>query len=324
MKLNKIEKIIIAVILLGLILVGGTFLFVMPSFQRIEKESKTLASNIKEKEQLDEKLARLDTIDADIEATKNDALKYEGSFYPDLKSYEASEIAMAYLKESGLETHGIQVTSLSTRPLTLEYFLPRDVEYDLKSYSSAANTETGDDALVEGEFLDNNKKYSISISSVTDVTIVDDSGNIIDPSKYTDTMKKMYTAAVCKYAVANGVSQTVAFTQATYTVKGKYSDYAKFIDHIYSLERATTFERIMYPMTMTIDEDKDSETAYVGEDGRLSVGSEANGEMVIVNDDTEVEEELTIIFMSVEPMNALKTVQADGTSVVVDQRPAVY
>jgi hypothetical protein len=296
----------------------------MPSFQRIEKESKTLASNLEEKAQLDEKLARLDTIDADIDSTKKDALKYEGSFYPDLKSYEASEIAMAYLKESGLETHGIQVTSLSTRPLTLEYFYPKDVEYDLKSYSSAANTETGDNALVEGEFIDGNKKYSISISSVTDVTIVDDSGNIIDPSKYTETMKKMYTAAVCKYAVANEISQTVAFTQATYTVKGKFSDYAKFIDHVYSLERATTFERVLYPMTLTIEEDKDSETAYVGEDGTVSVGSEANGEMVMVTDDTEVEEEVTIIFMSVEPMNALKTVQADGTSVVVDQRPAVY
>ena len=49
MKLSKVEKIVVAVILLGLILVGGTFLLIMPSFERIGKETKTLEANLLEK-----------------------------------------------------------------------------------------------------------------------------------------------------------------------------------------------------------------------------------------------------------------------------------
>ena len=61
MKLNKIEKIIVAVILLGLILVGGAFIFVLPSFQNIAKNSAVLVKNMQEKLELDEKLERLKT-----------------------------------------------------------------------------------------------------------------------------------------------------------------------------------------------------------------------------------------------------------------------
>ena len=93
MKLNKIEKIVIIVILLGVILVGGGFVFVMPSFEAIGRNSKTLAANLLEKAELEETLSRLDTIDADIDTQKKDALKLEGGFYPDLTTYEASEIA---------------------------------------------------------------------------------------------------------------------------------------------------------------------------------------------------------------------------------------
>ena len=323
MKLNKVEKIIIAVILLGLILVGGTFLFVVPSFKEIEKQSLILVANLEEKAELDTKLERLNTIDADIETQRKDAIKYEGSFYPDLTSYEASELAMAYMKSAGLEATTIELTNLSTRELSLDYFFPAEVEYDLKEYSKIANSTTDEETLLDGEFMDGNKKYSITASSVTDVVISDENG-IIDPGKYTDTMKKMYKAAVCRLVSESGTSQTVAAIQAPYEVTGKFSDYMKFIDHIYSLDRATMFEQVPIPMTVTIEEDEDSEAVFVTEGGTISTGSESNGEMLVVEDDTEVKKELTIIFLCVEPMESLSTVDADGTSIVVNQRPAVY
>jgi hypothetical protein len=323
MKLNKIEKIIIAVILLGLILVGGSFLLVVPGFEQIGKNTKELAANLEEKAALEEKLSRLDTIDADITQNQKDAKQYEGSFYPDLTTYETSELAMAYLTAAGLEAHQVEISALSTRNLTLEYYMPVDVEYDLKAYGAAANSNDKE-VLLEGEFYDGKKKYTVSASTAVDVQITDEDGAVVAPSKYTDTMKKYYCAAVCRCVQLNGLYQTVGFTSATYHVKGKASDYDKFIDHIYSLERATMFEAVEYPMTITIDEDPDSDKQFVGEDGILQTGDEANGKLILVEPDTEIEVDLTIVFLSVEPMEPIKDLNADGTTVVVDQRPAVY
>jgi hypothetical protein len=327
MKLNKVEKIIIVVILLGLILVGGAFMFVVPSFQQIGKNNEVLAKNLQEKAELDDRLSRLNTIDADIETQKSNARKAEGGFYPDLTTYEASELAMAYLKSANLEAHEISITALATRDVNLEYFIPAEVNYELKANAAAAKN-TGSDAeqeeVVEGQFTDGGKKYVITVNSTINVVITDENGNEVDPAKYSDTMKKVYKAAVCKACATGGVKQTVAFIQATYTVKGKYADYAKFIDHIYSLDRATMFGSVVYPATMTIKEDKDSETLYIGENGTIATGSEANGKETKVTDDTEIEEDLTIMFLCVEPMEGLKTLDADGTKIVVDQRPTIY
>jgi len=325
MKLNKIEKIILVVILLGLILVGGAFMFVMPSFNQISKNNDVLAKNLQEKAELDTRLARLDTIDADIETEKTNAKKAEGGFYPDLTTYEASELAMTYLKKANLEAHEISIAPLSTQDLSLEYFIPAEVKYDLKESAAAAKGTNPDEVtLVEGEFMDGSKKYTIEATSVLNAVIRDEEGNEIDPAKYSDTMKKVYKAAVCKAVATGNMKETVAFIQATYTVKGEYKNYEKFIDHIYSLDRATMFTAVNYPATITIKEDKDSETLYIGEDGTIAQGSEANGKQTMVQDDTVIEEELTIVFLCVEPMEGVKTLDADGTSIVVDQRPIIY
>ena len=138
MRLSKVEKIVVAVILLGLILVGGTFLLVVPSFERIGQETKVLEANILEKLQLDERLTRLETIDADIDTSKKEAVKLEGGFFPDLTTYEASELAMALMKSHNLDAHTISLENISTRDLTLEYFVPAEAEYDLKTFSASA------------------------------------------------------------------------------------------------------------------------------------------------------------------------------------------
>lgn len=325
MKLNKVEKIILVVILLGLILVGGAFMFVIPSFNQIGKNNDVLLKNQQEKAELDDRLARLNTIDADIETEKASAKKAEGGFYPDLTTYEASELAMAYLKSAKLEAHEISISQLATKDLSLEYFVPAEVKYDLKESAAAAKDTNNDEVkLVEGEFMDGSKKYSIEATSVLNATIRDENGTEIDPAKYSDTMKKVYKAAICKAVATGKTSETVAFIQATYTVKGEYQNYAKFVDHIYGLDRATMFAAVNYPATVTIKEDKDSETIYVGENGTIAQGSEANGKQTMVKPDTQIEEELTILFLCVEPMEGIKTLDADGTKVVVDQRPIIY
>jgi hypothetical protein len=329
MKLNKIEKIIIAVILLGLILVGGTFMFVVPSFKEIEKNNKVLAENRLEKAELDNTLARLDTIDADIETQKNEAKKAEGGFYPDLTTYEASEFAQAYMKAYNLDAHEMSLSPISTRDLTLEFYNPEPVEYDLKTSAAAAkNVEndsgSGDEMVVEGSFKDGGKEYSISVNSVVDAVITDSDGNEIAPAKYSDTMKKVYRAAICKAVSTGKIKQTVGFVEATYEVIGKYSDYEKFIDHIYDLDRATMFKTVKFPATIEIETEEDSEAMYVSESGTLVSASEAAGKMTMVEPDTVVKVELTMYLLCAEPMEGLKNIDADGVKVVVDQRPINY
>lgn len=324
MRLSKVEKIVVAVILLGLILVGGTFLLIVPSFERIGKETTILEANLLEKAQLDERLSRLDTIDADISNSKTEAIKLEGGFFPDLTTYEASELAMAFMTSHGLEAHTISLNEITTKDLTLEYTVPSSVEYDLKVYSQSAKATDGEETLAEGQFKDGGKTYTITVDSPTTVTINDEDGNEIAPSKYTDTMKKVYKAAICRFVNEGEVTQTVAQVTANYEVKGKFSDYMKFVDDMYKNERAIMFDSLTIPMTATINEDEDSDVAFINEAGELRTGAEANGKQVIVEDDTVVTVPVTITFLCVEPMESLKTVDANGTTVVVDQRPAVY
>lgn len=325
MRLSKVEKIVVAVILLGLILIGGTFLLVVPSFERIGKETTVLEANLIEKAQLDERLTRLDTIDADITSSKNEAVKLEGGFFPDLTTYEASELAMAFMTSHNLEAHAIAIDKLSTRDLTLEYTIPAEAEYDLKTFSaSARDAGSEEEGPIAGEFKDGGKTYSISVASATEATIIDSDGNEVAPAKYTDTMKKVYKAAICRFVAEDETAQTVAAITASYEVKGTFKDYMQFIDDMYKNERAIIFDSLTIPMTTNIEEDEDSDTAYINEAGELQIGSEANSKEVKVEDDTEVKVNVSITFLCVEPMQSLKTVDADGTAVVVDQRPAVY
>lgn len=332
MKLNKIEKIIVVILVIGVILGVGIFMFVKPSFDKIGVEQNTLANYQKELAELNDKLSRLDTIDGDIQAQKDSAKKYEGKFYPEMTTYETSELAMALLKAANLEAHAIQVGSLSTNMVSLQYYLEPEIAYDLKTFAATAKADpdnAGDTVILEsGEFMDGNKKYSVAVDSVCNVVIADENDEVVEPSRYTDTMKKIYKAAVCRFAQENNRSQTTAVMTATYQVTGRYADYMAFIDHIYSLEKATTVQTVIIPVTVpapTTDEDEDTQTYYVDEAGLMVSANEVEGDQqIVVDDDTIVEQNLTIYFLAIDPMQEVTRVDADGTEIVVDQRPAVY
>ena len=334
MKLNKIEKIIVAVILLGVILVGGAFMFIVPTFEKMDKANKEIEANKLERANLESELSRLNTIDNEISESKAEAIKHEGDFYPELTTYESSEIAMALMKSCGLKAYELSVTSLSTEDLTLEYSVSPEVKYDLKDYAMAAKNAgeeaASEDAELSGTFKDGNNTYTVAVGSVSGAQILDENGTPVEPSRYSERMKKVLKGAVCRYVQDSNAGQTVACTKVTYDVTGKFSDYMKFIDYVYSLDRASMFTSVNIPMTMEIpdedeDEDEEGSTYYIREDGTLATAEESAADsQMIVTDDTEVTKTLTIEFLTVEPMDQLKTVDAGGTKIVVDQRPAVY
>lgn len=315
MNLTKIEKIIIAILVVGGILAAGIFMFVKPAYDEISKSKKSLENAQQQEEELNTKLSRESTIDNEIKEAKKDAETLEGGFYPDLTTYEAVEVALAYLKDCDLTIESISTVPVSTTDLSLEYFVSEPVIYDLKSFSQSARG-TDEETLLEGQFKDGNKVYTVSVMDINDIQITDADGNVVEASKYTDAMKDAYKEALCRYAASSNVYQTVGVTSATFEITGEYQNYLKFIDYLFNQERATYMREVTIPMTVSAS--GDSDTIYVDEAGNMVTGDKATGETTC-KDDTVVTVECTVQFMSVEQMEELETIKAGQADIVVNQ-----
>lgn len=315
MNLTKVEKIIIVILVVGGILAAGIFMFVKPAFEGIESANKSLDSMKKQEVELEEKLSRENTIDDEIKDAKKDAETLEGGFYPDLTTYEASEIILAYLKDCGLSTMGVEVNELTTTELSLETYTPEPVIYDLKNFSQTARG-TDDEVLLEGEFKDGTKVYTVSVNDITNVVITDSDGNVVEPKKYTDTMKSAYKEALVEYASTTKAKQVVGVSTVSLTVTGKYEDYLKFVDYIFDLDRATYIEEVEIPMTVS----GGSETLIIiDEDGNAKTVESNTEKNVVCENDTIVSVGCEISFLTVEQMEELDTITAGGTEIVVNQ-----
>ncbi|MDE7234308.1 MAG: YhcB family protein [Ruminiclostridium sp.] len=319
MNLTNLEKAVIIILVVGGILAAGFFFFDLPAYQGIETANKNLDNMKSQRQQIEEQLAREATIDDEIAEAKKSAETLEGDFYPDLTTYEAVEIVLAYLKDCDMTTDGIAVSPMATGGLSLAYYVPTETIYDLKVYSERARGED-ENALLEGEFLDGNKRYLITAGSLTDVQITDvESGETVEKSKYTNTMKDAYKEAVCRYAASNGASQTIGATTVSFTVTGTYENYLKFIDYVFDIERATFMNSVVIPMTHGIEAEEG--VNYLDEMGNIVSSSQAASQNadVAYEPDDEIEQAITFILYSVEPMEALENIDAAGVTVVVNQ-----
>lgn len=317
MNLTKLEKSVIIILVVGGILAAGIFFFILPAYKGIETANGNLDSMKTQRQQIEEQLAREATIDDEITEAKKGAETLEGDFYPDLTTYEAIEIVLAYLKDCDMTTDGVTSSPMATGNLSLSYFIPSEVIYDLKTYSAAARGED-ENALLEGEFLDGKKRYSIMANSLTDVQITDvESGEIVEKSKYTDAMKEAYKEAVCRYAASNASTQTIGATTVTFTVKGTYENYLKFIDYVFDIERATYMGSVVIPMTHGAEAEEG--TTFVDEMGNVVPPERVSEGDVAYEPDDEIEQSISFILYSVEPMEELENINVAGSTVVVNQ-----
>lgn len=312
MNLSKIEKTFIIILVVGAIIAGGIFLFIMPAKDKIDSANSRLDALKAEEEALNAELAREATIDDEIKTAKTSAEKLEGTFYPDLTTYEAVEIVLAHLKANNLTTHTVEATLLTTADLALEVYVEEPVIYDLKLFSQSARG-TDEDALLEGQFKDGNKVYNVVADTLTSVTITDENGTVVEISKYTDTMKEAHKEALCRLAASTQAKQVVGITEVTFEAIGKYADYLKFVDFVYGLDRATHMSEVEFPMTYDPEDEE--------EDELLEQVEEITGKNLVVpvEDDTEVTVPMTIKFFSVEQMEELETIDASGVQIVVNQ-----
>lgn len=317
MNLTKLEKTVIIILVVGGILAAGFYFFVLPAYKGIETANKNLDSMKAERQQIEEQLAREATIDDEISDAKKEAETLEGDFYPDLTTYEAEEITLAYLKACDMTAEEITITPMSTGDLTLAYYIPAEVIYNLKVYSATARS-VDENALLEGEFLDRNKKYSIAANSLTNIQIMDaETGEVVEMSKYTDTMKDAYKEAVCRYAAANTSSQTIGATTVNLKIKGTYENYLKLIDYIFDVDRATHMDTVVIPMTHSVEAEEG--VTYIDEMGNIVPQDRVSQGDVAYEPEDIVEQAVAFILYSVEPMEALENIDAAGVTVVVNQ-----
>lgn len=317
MNLTKVEKAIIAILVIGAILGFGIFLFAVPAFNNIGKEQSRLDALKKEQENLNAQLAREATIDTEISDAKKLAEELEGSFYPDLTSYETSEIAIAYLEDLGFDVRGINVSSMGTQAFSLQVYNAVEVYYDLKTYAKNASGEVV--AVTEGEFESSGKKYTIQYTDFTDIKIFDEGGNEVKPASYTEDMVNVYQQTLCRIASKDGNSQIVGVSTASVSLSCTYGKYLEFLDYVNNLDRATMLTGAKIPMTMVpkVEEEEESEE---GEDTNTEDGEEETIGEIICEEDTLLKDmEVTLYFFSVEPMVALDSLDVVGTDVVLNQ-----
>ena len=324
MNLSKVEKIIIMVLVVGGILVAGFFFLFKPAYEGIGKAEKNLETAEKAHSELMTKLERLNTIDDDIKKSREDVAGLEEKFYPDLTAYEAVEILLAQMKECKMDTLSIEVSSLTTADLELEYFEEEPVIYDLKTYAqNAKETDENEVVLTEGQFRDGDKIYTVTISNLANVTITDDAGTTIEPSNFTETMTKAYKEAICKYAFNGKVKQTVSAIELGLDVTGEYKDYLKFIDHLYNFERATYLPEVEIPMAFVA---KMVEGKFFNENGDeieldINVPEDYAGEISVeyVDSDIITEVPVKVVFYGVEQIEELENIEIDGVKIVTNQ-----
>ncbi len=321
MNLSKVEKIIIMVLVVGGIIAAGFFFFIRPAYDGIDKAEKNLKTAETAHAELMTKLERLNTIDDDIKAAKEDVADLEEKFYPDLTTYEATEILLAQLKEMEMDTLGIDVSQLTTHKLELEHFEAVPVIYDLKTYAqNAKENDENEVVLTEGQFRDGDKVYTITISSLANITVTDDTGAVVEPSKFTETMKKAYMEALCKYAYNGKVAQTVSVVELELEVTGEYKKYLEFIDYLSNFERATYLPEVKFPMTFEVTSDEDGK--FYTEDGtEVEIEGDAEGTVAVEfrDDDIVTGVPVKVLFFGVEQIEELENIDVNGVKIVTNQ-----
>lgn len=322
MNLSKIEKIIIMVLVVGGILALGIIFMCKPAYESIEKAENNLTRAQSEYDDLLAKLARLDTIDEDIAKAKESVAELEDNFYPELTTYEAVEIALAQLKENNLETLSVSVATATTDTLKVETYTETPLVYNLKTYAQNSKEAKEDEVvLMDGQFLDNDKVYTVSITSLSNVVITNENGEVVEVADYTDTMADAYKEALCKYAANGKFAQTVSSITVSFSVEGTYKDYLNYIDYLYNYDKATYLPNIQLPVSLAVEPNEDGK--YLDSEGNeiKDIPSGTTGSYTRKYADTDILSgmSVSVVFYGVEQVEEVESLNIGGVTVITNQ-----
>ncbi len=148
MKLSKQERIFIIIFIVAAIVGVGFFIFVLPNFNQIDVNNKTLATTQKEYADLVKKLEREATIEDDIRAAYEGGKSLADAFYDDLTTYEADEIMRQFIaKGKDIKIDGLDISPFTTETLAISVFNETEVTYPLKDFANTVVTTEEDDKV---------------------------------------------------------------------------------------------------------------------------------------------------------------------------------
>lgn len=322
MNLSKIEKIIIMVLVVGGILALGIIFLCKPAYESIGRANNSLTKAQTDYDDLMARLVRLDTIDEDIAKAKESIAELEDNFYPELTTYEAVEIALAQLKENDLETLSVSVSPATTQGISIETYSEAPLVYNLKTYAqNSKETKEGEIVLMDGQFLDDEKVYTVSVTNLANVSITNENGEVVEIKDYTDTMIDAYKEAVCKFASGNKLSQTVSASTVSFSVTGEYKKIMNYIDYLYNYDKATYLPNITLPVSLVIDPGEDGK--YYDDEGNeikdIPAGTEGAYVRKYADTDILTNVPISVVFYGVEQVEEVESLEIDGVTIITNQ-----
>lgn len=223
MKLSNKEKVILAVFLAVVILVAGAFVLVVPEYQKIEGNRRSLESVKADRDQLYQTLTREDTIDEELKTAAKNADTFANYFYDDMTTYEADAMFREIIENGGLKTNSLSIGQFTTSTLTVTEYVESFVTYPLKEYSG---------------YKDNAGISSIDLSGFP--LQFGEDGNVVETEELKAALGELQDA-LKEYinTMLSTTSQTLGSISASFEVNCTRKEYLDFLDYIHELEHAT-------------------------------------------------------------------------------------
>lgn len=282
MKLSSKEMIILAVFLAIVIMVAGTFLFILPEYEKIEPNKNALQSAKDDKDRVYASLERETTIDKEIQDAIDQANTTSLYFYEEMTTDEADVIIREILEATNMSTKSLTLADYTSSTLTVTDYVEMIVNYPLKDYSGYDPGQlNGADYYIE----------------------YDENGKLVVPQDYVD---KYGDQALTEFLTAklSTQAQTVGAITVTFTIEGKRGDFLNFLNYVADLDRATIINSTKVTYTKTINDNNNNNNnapAEGEEEGPALPAGEAAGEQQLT-DNSDISALVSMTLYCVTPM----------------------
>ena len=286
--------IILSVFLSIAIIVAGIFLFIMPEYEKIEPNKKSLESAKTERDNIYASLGREATIDQEIQDAIDQANTISLYFYDDMTTYEADVVVREILEETNMSTNSLSVGSFTTATLTVSDYIESIVSYPLKEYSGYKP----------------NILYASSFPAE-----YDEDGKLIVPQAYIDKYGEEQALTEYLTSLLSAQSQTIGAVTVNFTVQGTRGDFLKFLDYVADLEKATYISTTTVTYTVSgNNNNNNNNTPAEGAEGEEAPPANTNtntNTQQTVSDNTEIAAPISMTFYCIKPMVPQETTSAE-------------
>jgi len=304
MSLSKKEQIAVYIVIFMVIAAVGTFVFLLPEYNKIGPNRDTLARKQSELAGLQTELGidKFEMIENEIIKAYEDGKHVSENFYEiEFQSYEADRLVRGVLAEMNLSTDNLDISGLTTHAMSLNLFRPSVISYNIKDVATIGTAQVGGD---ENNATDGTPVQPVTSSPVTNNNMSELARTLSSASRayalewFETEMEKIrngiietegmtaldLTEAMREFLVNE--TETVVVQNVRFEIPLTASEATHFSMHMYNLDKAT------YIFSMTSQEMQ----------GEATTGGEVEGLPAITAGGKRLYT-VEVMFLIVEPMN---------------------